>query len=64
MSADMEVEFGKKKTIQLIATNLLMQEALHPLQIGQSVHFEGYFDEIEPGYYVVKLTGIRRINNR
>lgn len=62
--ADLEVEFSKGKTMQLISPNLIMTEMLSSLQTGQNVHFEGWLDENEPGYYVIKLTSIRRIKNR
>jgi hypothetical protein len=62
--ADLIVEFKKNQTLQLVSTSWLMTECLYPLQTGFTVHFEGTLEADEPGMYIIRLTAIRRSNNR
>lgn len=60
-AAEVVVEIKKGQTLQLISPNFYITKQMKELQIGQSVHFEGFLDSELVGYYFITLSSIKVI---
>lgn len=59
---DIQIEYARKKTLILTATNYLIKQAMWPLRRGDMVKFTGLLDESEPGYYYIKLSSLEKVS--